>query len=128
MTELCGKKAHSLRCGPKFQHRKKPPMASFEVHRRYAPKVPDATCPAIDSAIGSIDSAIDTLRALTDRSGDLESLRSANDSLRELAQYWREAAESLASEVDGLVDSLNAAEWDRDEAQSELYKLQQVAA
>jgi hypothetical protein len=58
---------------------------SFQYHVRHAPNLPNHTCPAIDEAVGL-----------------LEKLRGENADLRAAAEYWKDAAEQLGTDLDDM--------------------------
>lgn len=71
--------------------RRKP--TEWQRWKKQAPKVPDITCPDIDSIITKLDQHLETHKEYTKRSHGsivrtLEKLRRANESLRESGEYW----------------------------------------
>ena len=67
-------------------------LTQWQRWKKKAPKVPDITCPDIDSIISKLEKHI---QYVTYTQGNhksivriLEKLRSANESLRESGEYW----------------------------------------
>lgn len=93
-------------------------MTTFDNLDRDAPALPRETCPYINEVISTIDTSVRSIReeievldALTGTRSELEKLRQMNAELRECADYWREAAQAQADEIDRLnkqVDELTA--------------------
>ena len=72
--------------------------------RRKAPKVPDITCPAIDSVLNKLEKHVN--RALTIKQfkiieRKLEKLRIANEKLRESGKYWHDSCKDTVRDLLG---------------------------
>ena len=72
--------------------------------RKKAPKVPDITCPAIDSVLNKLEKLVD--RDLTKAQfkiieRKMEKLRTANEKLRESGIYWHDACKDTVRDLLG---------------------------
>ena len=72
--------------------------------RKKAPRVPDITCPAIDSVLNKLEKQVD--RALTIKQfkmieRKLEKLRIANEKLRDSGIYWHDACKNTVRDLLG---------------------------
>ena len=67
-------------------------LTEWQRWKKKAPKVPDITCPDIDSIISKLEKHIQYVTYTKGNHNSivriLEKLRSANDRLRESGQYW----------------------------------------
>ena len=68
-------------------------LTQWQRWKKKAPKVPDITCPDIDSIITKLEKHLETKRHYTQFRHKqivkiLEKLRSANERLRDSGQYW----------------------------------------
>ena len=84
--------------------RPKTKTAYWSKIRKKAPKVPDITCPAIDSVLNKLEKQVD--RALTIKQfkmieRKLEKLRTANEKLRESGVYWHDACKDTVRDLLG---------------------------
>jgi len=59
--------------------------------KRGAPRIPDFTCPWIDSVLARLDQLDITHRDRQYITRRLERLRTANEQLRDSSQYWYDA-------------------------------------
>ena len=78
-------------------------LTPWQRWKKKAPKVPDITCPDIDSIITKLEKHITTTRVYTQFRHNqivktLEKLRSANERLRESGEYWYSIAKDNLSE------------------------------
>ena len=107
---LCTEKFNSSTSFHNFQYlnitvnRPKTKTAYWSRIRKKAPKVPDITCPAIDSVLNKLEKQVD--RALTMRQFKiierrLEKLRVANEKLRESGIYWHDACKDTVRDLLG---------------------------
>ena len=83
---------------------KKKKTTPWQRWKKKAPKVPDITCPDIDSIITKLEKHITTTRVYTQFRHNqivktLEKLRSANERLRESGEYWYSIAKDNLSET-----------------------------
>ena len=72
--------------------------------RKKAPKVPDITCPAIDSILNGLEKKIDrafTLHQFKVIERKLEKLRISNEKLRESGIYWHDACKDTVRDLLG---------------------------
>jgi pyruvate/2-oxoglutarate dehydrogenase complex dihydrolipoamide acyltransferase (E2) component len=72
---------------------KRRPLTEWQKMKKKAPKVPDITCPDIDSIISKLEKHLETNITYTKFKHKqivktLEKLRSANESLRDSGEYW----------------------------------------
>jgi hypothetical protein len=72
--------------------------------RKKAPKVPDITCPAIDSVLNKLEKLVgrDLTKAqfkIIERK--MEKLRTANEKLRESGIYWHDACKDTVRDLLG---------------------------
>ena len=72
--------------------------------RKKAPKVPDITCPAIDSVLNKLEKLVgrDLTKAqfkIIERK--MERLRTANEKLRESGIYWHDACKDTVRDLLG---------------------------
>ena len=68
-------------------------LTQWQRWKKKAPKVPDITCPDIDSIISKLEKHLETNTVYTKFKHKqivktLEKLRSANERLRDSGQYW----------------------------------------
>ena len=72
--------------------------------RKKAPKVPDITCPAIDSVLNKLEKQVDralTIKQFKTIERKLEKLRTANEKLRESGIYWHDACKATVRDLLG---------------------------
>ena len=72
--------------------------------RKKAPKVPDITCPAIDSVLDKLEKKIDkifTKAQFKMMERKMERLRVANEKLRESGIYWHDACKETVRDLLG---------------------------
>ena len=72
--------------------------------RKKAPKVPDITCPAIDSVLNKLETQVNrelTLKQFKTIERQLEKLRIANEKLRESGIYWHDACKDTVRDLLG---------------------------
>ena len=72
--------------------------------RKKAPKVPDITCPAIDSVLDKLERKIDkifTKAQFKMMERKMERLRVANEKLRESGIYWHDACKETVRDLLG---------------------------
>jgi len=62
----------------------------FKTLKNRAPKIPDFTCPEIDSMIGFVETYVPKTKFKSFKRG-MERLRKSNDRLRDSGRYWYEA-------------------------------------
>lgn len=72
--------------------------------RKKAPKVPDITCPDIDSILNKLEKRIDnsltrTQFKIVERK--MERIRNANEKLRESGKYWHDACKDTVRDLLG---------------------------
>ena len=84
--------------------RPKTKTAYWSKIRKKAPKVPDITCPAIDSVLNKLEKHVN--RALTINQfkiieRKLEKLRIANEKLRESGKYWHDSCKDTVRDLLG---------------------------
>lgn len=75
-------------------------LSQWQKWKKQSPRVPQITCPDIDSILDLLKEQIDSCRPYTKRrhnrvSTIMERLRRANDRLRESGQYWYTIAKHL---------------------------------
>ena len=76
------------------------------------PREPPQTCPEIDRAQADLEETADQLRSIAEDihstrlfstiAGSLEGLRGLNDDLRVWGSHWKERADELEAECEGL--------------------------
>ena len=72
--------------------------------RKKAPKVPDITCPAIDSVLNKLEKQVNralTMKQFKTIERKLEKLRIANEKLRESGIYWHDACKDTVRDLLG---------------------------
>ena len=72
--------------------------------RKKAPKVPDITCPAIDSVLNKLEKQVDralTIKQFKTIERRMEKLRTANEKLRESGIYWHDACKETIRDLLG---------------------------
>lgn len=84
--------------------RPKTKTAYWSKIRKKAPKVPDITCPAIDSVLNRLEKQVDralTIKQFKTIERKLEKLRIANEKLRESGIYWHDACKETVRDLLG---------------------------
>lgn len=84
--------------------RPKTKTAYWSKIRKKAPKVPDITCPAIDSVLNKLEKHVDrnlTIKQFKIIERKLEKLRTANEKLRESGIYWHDACKDTVRDLLG---------------------------
>jgi len=79
-------------------------LTQWQRWKKKAPKVPDITCPDIDSIISKLEKHLETNITYTKFKHKqivktLEKLRSANESLRDSGQYWYDISKENLSKT-----------------------------
>jgi len=79
-------------------------LTEWQRWKKKAPKVPDITCPDIDSIISKLEKHITTTAVYTQFRHNqivkiLEKLRSANERLRDSGEYWYSIAKDNLSKI-----------------------------
>jgi CTP:phosphocholine cytidylyltransferase-like protein len=79
-------------------------LTEWQRWKKNAPKVPDITCPDIDSIISKLEKHITTTAVYTHSRHNqivkiLEKLRSANERLRDSGEYWYSIAKENLSKT-----------------------------
>ena len=72
--------------------------------RKKAPKVPDITCPAIDSVLNKLEKQVGralTIKQFKTIERKMERLRTANEKLRESGVYWHDACKDTVRDLLG---------------------------
>jgi hypothetical protein len=72
--------------------------------RKKSPKVPDITCPAIDSVLNKLEkhvSRVLTMKQFKAIERKMEKLRIANEKLRESGIYWHDACKNTVRDLLG---------------------------
>ncbi len=80
------------------------PILDYSRLKKKAPRVPDITCPAIDSILESLEKIASKERKYTMRNFNsvkkrLEKLRVANELLRESGIYWNQVCKDLLKNI-----------------------------
>lgn len=81
---------------------KSKPKTPWQKWKKKAPKIPDITCPDIDSIIDRLEKHLTTNRNYTQFRHNqivktMEKLRSANEQLRASGEYWYDIAKTHLS-------------------------------